>query len=225
MTGIPYPKLHPEQWKNSKLTLLEREEVDRLVNHSGWSTQRVAEMFHVSVMTVKYWSDPEWRAKDNARTTLRLRNKMKSPQYRAEMNERNKLAIIKRYKTDEQFREYKKNPEKQTVSESQRVVNVARANKRYIKFREDFASQSRRSYRAKNLNGFRMFQQHINNVSNVDNTCYKKETISTSSYKKREHSTMRSSLQMVRKLHITLQSITKIILQPISVLKRVFSND
>jgi hypothetical protein len=222
---MAYPKLHPEQWKNSKLTLVERDEIDFYVNHAGWSIKRVAEMYHVTVMTVKYWSNPEYKAKDNARTTLRLKRNMEDPAYRKRMVESQKKNIADRVRTDPVYAEWIRNGRRWTdQTPAQREGNRVRASNRYISKREDCLAISKRTYRMKNDNGFRMFWQHINKALNADNICpSKKETRSTKSSKTLDVSHTKSHLPMVRKLHTSLLSISRKMLRPISVLKRVFS--
>ena len=73
-----YPKLPVEKWVNAKLTLKERGEIDYYVNHAGWSLKRVAEMYHVSQHTARYWSDPEFKRIDNIRAGKRMKRKMEN---------------------------------------------------------------------------------------------------------------------------------------------------
>ncbi len=222
---MKYPKLHPEKWKNSKLTLKERGEVDFYINHAGWSHQRVAEMYHVTVMTVKYWSDPEFKAKDNARTTLRLKRNMEDPEYRRRMVDRQKDNIAKRIRTDPDYREWVRSGRGYgKLSPVERVKATLRARKRYLIKREECRASGLRNYRRKDNNGFRMFQKHINSVYDLDNICHsKKETRSIEYSKTLDVSPTKSHLPMVRKLRTLLQNTSRKMLRPIAVLKRVFS--
>jgi len=226
-----YPKLAIEKWINAKLTIKERDEIDYYVNHAGWSLKRVAEMYHVSQHTARYWSDPEFKRIDNLRTGIRMKRKMENPVYRQGIEERRKARTEKRMVEEPMYRAWVKTGWKEGYrskydSRTDEAVENGKASSRkyYRGHVENARERGRRSYRAKDLIGFRMFQKRINRVSYADNICHsKKETRSTKSYKTLDVSPMKSHLPMVRKLHTSLLSISRKMLRPISVLKRVFS--
>jgi len=225
---MKYPKLDPIKWSNAKLTVKERDEVDYYVNHAGWSLKRVAEMYHVSVHTAMYWSNPEFKRKDNIRAGIRMARKMKNPAYKKKIFDMKKVKYDKRKEEDAEFKAWVKNGWREGYkrrydnrTDEDRVRSRVNSNKYYKGHMEGSRERSSRFYRKHNFNAFRMFQKHINSVSYADNICHsKKETRSTSSYKSVDVSPIQSTSLMVRKLYISLLSILRKISQPIHALRK-----
>ncbi len=226
-----YPKLPVEKWVNAKLSLKERDEIDYYVNHAGWSLKRVAEMYHVSQHTAKYWSDPEFKRIDNIRAGLRMKRKMENPEYKQRIEDSRKARTAKRMVEEPMYRAWVKTGWKEgyrSKYDSRTDEDIEKgkvlSSRYYRGHKESAKERTRRFYRRQDFNAFRMFQKRINRVSYADNICHsKKETRSTKSFKTLDVSPTKSHLPMVRKLHTSLQNISRKMLRPIAVLKRVFS--
>jgi uncharacterized protein YjcR len=223
--------MDPEKWANAKLTIKERGEIKQYIQN-GWTLKAVAEMYNVSQNTVMYWSDDEFRAKDIIRASERKKRKMQNPEYAKQICKNRKVRIDKRSEEEPEYNNWLKNGWRENYknnytgrTDEQKVSDKIIVSKYYKSHVIEARERGRRSYRSRNLNGFRMFQKHINSVSYADNICHsKKETRSTSSYKSMDVSITKSDLPMVRKLYISLQSILRIMLLPIHALRRGFLN-
>ncbi len=225
---MKYPKLDPIKWANAKLTVKERGEVDYYINHAGWSLKRVAEMYHVSVHTAMYWSDPEFKRIDNIRAGERMARKMLNPAYRKKIIDVRKGRISKRMEEEPMFRAWvktgwKENYQSRYDNRTDEDIEKGKvcSSRYYRGHKEEANVRTKRFYRSKDFTAFRMFQKHINSVFNADNICHsKKETRSTSSYKRKDVSITKLDLVMEKKSLSFLQRILRIILRPIHALRR-----
>lgn len=228
MTDIPYPKMDPEKWANAKLTIKEREEIKQYIQR-GWSEVKVAEMYGISVHTVKYWSDDDFRAKDIIRAGERKKRKMENPAYAKKIIENRKVRIEKRKRDDPEYRAWMKVGWKghynyKGRTDEQKAKDKIYNSQYYQTHQEESLARCRRSARARDLTGFRMFWKHINRVYNLDNICHsKKEMKSTKYSKKTEPSITKSSSMTVKRSSTILQPIREAILIPIVALKQVLS--
>lgn len=165
MEVIQYPKLDPEKWANAKLTIIQRNEVNDYVNKHGYTIQRVADMYNVSRMTVKYWSDPIYKANDIARANTNKTRRMQNPAYRKKTTERRALKLRGRIINEPEFKEwfeYKIHYNtKQNQTPERREKYLLSMKTYYQNNVENSKNRGRRSYRVKDNNGFRLFWKHI----------------------------------------------------------------
>ena len=165
LDNMKYPKLHPDDWLNSRLTVEERTEVDYYINHAGWSLKRVSEMYGVSQMTIKYWSDADFREKDILRATARIARKMENPEYKREAFARRKIRITQRREQDAMYNAWVKHAwrdrDRQILTATQRERQLVNMHRYYTNNTEKARERGRRSYHVKNNNGFRQFMNRV----------------------------------------------------------------
>ena len=155
-----YPRLDPEDWKNARLTVKEREEVNYMVNTANISVTQLAKTYNVCQSTILYWSDPIYRHLNIEKANARKERKLATVEGRRKIIDQQVALKNERYQNDEMFRAWVKSSKKgyiQTLTTEQKERNKE-GMKSYYRTHKEYARERRnRSYRKKNFNGFRMF--------------------------------------------------------------------
>lgn len=168
MANIKYPKINPEKWKNAKLTIKQREEINYMVNVAKISLKQLAKQYGVSPATIKYWSDPIYRKLDIERANKRMEEKMMNDEYRKAMYQRRQETVHKRIENEPMMKAWiKTRYKKQNYTPEQRKRALRQMHEYYINNKEYSKERTRRSWRKKDYNGFRAFQKGINKMYGI----------------------------------------------------------
>lgn len=106
---MKYPKIDRKDKKNCKLTDIQISDIKRLFKEDGFSMRRLALIFAVSRITIKYWVDEEYKAKDKQKAIARMASKRSNPEKKKELNRQRADELYKaRYNIESLGKYHKK---------------------------------------------------------------------------------------------------------------------